>query len=158
MNRLDVLGDLAHGPAASPWRNITTATVVKEMQRNGLVVRQKWLETVHIDEPDEIRALLTWAEHLSAGRRDLGEATVCAWADVHGGVTVIDDGGARRTARERGLTVHGSLWVIAEGIKAGRSSLCSANALVNQLIGSGARYPFKENGFEEWAAKAGLLA
>ena len=56
------------------------------------------------------------------------------------------------------LTVHGSLWVIAEGVNAGRSSVASANNLVNQLIGSGARYPFKENGFEKWAARAGLLA
>ncbi|MCP3800369.1 hypothetical protein NLX83_13980 [Allokutzneria sp. A3M-2-11 16] len=157
-DRLDVLGDLARGPSEGPWRNLTTAAVVAEMRRNNLVVRQDWLEVVHVDEPDELRSVLTWARRLGAGDRDLGETTVCAWADVHGGATVIDDKHARQTAKAFGLTVHGRLWVIAEGIKAGRSTSCSANALVNRLIGSGARFPFRENGFEEWAAKAGLLA
>ncbi|MEV6611382.1 hypothetical protein [Kutzneria sp. NPDC051319] len=76
-DRVDVLGDLA-----SSWRNVSTAAVSAELRRNGLSLAAPWIEIVHVDEPDELRSLFAWAQALGAGARDIGEATVCAWAEV----------------------------------------------------------------------------
>jgi hypothetical protein len=92
-DRVDVLGDLA-----SPWRNVTTAAVGAELRHNGLDLAADWIEIVHVDEPDELRALFSWAQAMDAGPRDLGEATVCAWAEIHGGIPLIDDRAAKRVA------------------------------------------------------------
>ena len=108
-DRVDVLGDLA-----SPWRNVSTATVNGELRRNGLHLAAPWIEIVHVDEPDELRASFAWGQALGAGPRDLGEATVCAWAELHGGVPLIDDGDAKRVAVANGLVAHGTLWLFTE--------------------------------------------
>ena len=44
-DRLDVLGDLASGLPTGRWRNVTTATVLSELDRNGLTADGSWLET-----------------------------------------------------------------------------------------------------------------
>ncbi|MCK2240769.1 MULTISPECIES: hypothetical protein [unclassified Crossiella] len=156
--RLDVVGDLARGPDQEPWRNVTTATVRSEMRRNGLDGTAPWLETVHVDELDEIRALFTWRDRQGATSRDHGETTVCAWAEVHGATAVIDDRAARRTARRHGLhEVHGSLWVFAQGVRSGRATAGGVAGLVNALIATGARYPCQAIGFEAWARQNKLL-
>lgn len=116
-DRLDVFGDLTKS-----YDNVTTAAVVEELARYGLaeaVERSEWLRVVHVDGLDELPALVGWVSRLSAGQHHRGEATVCAWADVHGAVAVIDDDNARRTARRAALDVHGSLWVFAAGVRAG---------------------------------------
>lgn len=155
-DRLDVLGDLASGPPTGRWRNVTTATVLSELGRNGLTADGSWLETVHVEAPEELRALIAWIGRMEAGQRDLGEATVCAWAELNQGTVVIDDAEARKTATKHGLVVHGSLWVFAEAVRCGRISSAAASGLVNELIASGARYPCPADGFETWVRRMRL--
>ncbi|MGO1049162.1 hypothetical protein [Crossiella sp. CA198] len=155
--RLDVVGDLARGTDHEPWRNVTTATVLSELRRNDLAVTASWLESVHVDELDTLKAVFTWQARLDAGARDHGETTVCAWAEVHGATVVTDDQAAREAAAAHGLTVHGSLWVFAQGVNAGRSTAAGVNGLVTALIATGARYPCGPQGFEVWARKNKLL-
>lgn len=82
---------------------------------------------------------------------------MCAWAELNHATVVIDDGDARKTAAQHGLSVHGSLWVVAQAVRCGRIRLAAANGLVNELIASGARYPCPANGFETWAKRTGLV-
>jgi len=103
-DRLDVLGDCAKGPEAARWRNVTTATVVSELERNGLTPGLGWLEIVHVDELDELLATMKWTTHMGVNASqgaNLGEATVCAWAEVHGGTAIIDEKDAREVAPQR---------------------------------------------------------
>ena len=130
-DRVDVLGDLA-----SPWRNISTATVNGELRRKGLNLVAPWIEIVHVDEPDELRSLLTWAQTLGAGPRD-----------------------AKRVAVANGLDAHGTLWLFTEAVNTGRCSLASVSGLVNVLMDHGARYPAKirNEGFAAWARAQKLV-
>ena len=153
-DRVDVMGDLA-----SPWRNVSTAAVRAELRRNGLNLTADWIEIVHVDELDELRALFSWAQALDAGPRDIGEATVCAWTEIHGGIPLIDDRNAKRTAIANGLDAHGTLWLFVEAVHAGRITLNGASGLVSTLIEHGARYPakIKAEGFAAWARAQKLV-
>jgi hypothetical protein len=66
--RLDVLADYAKGTPAEPWRNVTTTPIVKELERNGIKSNLAWLEVVHLDELDELLALVRWANRLDVER------------------------------------------------------------------------------------------
>jgi predicted nucleic acid-binding protein len=159
-DRLDVLGDCAAGTQTSPWRNVTTATVVNELKRNALQIDLSWLEVVHVDELNELLATLKWTERMGVDPSlgaNIGEATVCGWAEVHGATAIIDDGDARDVAARNGLPVHGSLWVVAEAVRAGRITLPAASGFVDALISTGARYPCGVGGFVAWAQKNRLV-
>lgn len=154
-DRLDVFGDLAKS-----YDNVTTAAVLEELAGHGLseaVLRADWLRIVHVDGLKELSALVGWVGRLSAGAHHRGEATVCAWADVHGATAVIDDGDARRTAGVAGLEVHGSLWVLAAGVRGGALSEPAADGLVATLVRDGARYPLHGDAFSSWARARGLM-
>jgi predicted nucleic acid-binding protein len=154
-DRLDVFGDVAKA-----YDNVTTAAVVDELAGYGLAEtaeRSDWLRIMHVDGLRELPALVAWIGRLSAGVHHRGEATVCAWADVHGAIAVIDDGDARRAARTAGLEVHGSLWVLVTGVRAGALSEPAADGLVATLIRAGARYPLQGQAFSSWARASGLL-
>ncbi|MGF1651717.1 MAG: hypothetical protein ACFCUP_00150 [Actinomycetales bacterium] len=154
-DRLDVLGDLAAGPVEESWRNVTTTAVWSEVRDADRP--PGWLEVVHVDDLPELQALFRWQARLSSGVRDLGETTVPAWADVHGATAIIDDTQARRVAARHGAAVHGSLWVVAQAVRAGRCSATSASAFVDVMGRSGFRLPFPTGDFVEWAKASGLL-
>ncbi|WP_433263496.1 hypothetical protein ACQPZF_32365 [Actinosynnema sp. CS-041913] len=154
-----MLGDCAYG-SPEPWRNVTTATVISELERNDVLLPLDWIEVVHVDELDELLATVRWSEAMGvdpARGANLGEATVCAWAEVHGAMAIIDDQDAREVAARAGLPVHGSLWVITEAVRAGRISPASASSFVDILIKTGARYPCGLGGFVPWARGKGLV-
>lgn len=112
---------------------------------------------VHVDALNELQSLARWVGVVSNGEHSRGEATVLAWAEVHAGVAIVDDHSARRTATRHGLLAHGTLWVIAEAVNAGKIQRSSANSFVNTLLRFGARYPFRPDGFETWAVQQGLM-
>lgn len=159
-DRLDVLGDLARGPADSPWRNVTTETVVAELRRNGPPGDLSWLDVFSVDELDELTAMIWWAERLGVDQAkgaNLGEATVCAWASCHDGTAIIDDRDARTVATRNKIDVHGSLWVVANAVNCGRTTKPAASRFVDSLIDAGARYPCAAGEFNEWAASQNLI-
>ena len=156
VDRLDVLGDLARGSAENPWRNFTTAAVVEELAgHNGAC--PDWLQTVHVDGIAELSSLALWLDRVATSTHSKGEATVLAWADCHKAIAIVDDADARRVAQSYGLEVHGLLWAVAAAINCGRWTAAGSSAFVDQLLASGARYPFESGGFEAWASKQGLL-
>ncbi|WP_052681925.1 hypothetical protein [Saccharothrix sp. ST-888] len=157
-DRIDLLADLAREWQGVPRRNITTATVIHELTHANLDISGLgWLELVHVDGLDELGALVRWMAVVSGERSNQGEATVLAWAEVHGGTAVIDDADARRAAQTHGLPVQGSLRVLAEALKEGRVTEYAANAFADALAETGARYPFGPGGFLAWAQRMRLL-
>jgi predicted nucleic acid-binding protein len=152
-DRLDVIGDICR-----QWRNITTAAIVEELQLHGISIDgHSWLEVTHVDGLNEIVALGRWIDIVSSGQHNRGEATVLAWAEVHGAIAIIDDGDASKVGRKHGITVHGSLWVLAEAIRSGHLVEAAASGLVDALIHEGARFPFGRGQFLKWAYREGLL-
>jgi predicted nucleic acid-binding protein len=158
-DRLDVLGDMACCAALGSPRNVTTAAVVDELRRNGLrVAEQSWLAVEHVDGLDEITAVVKWAALVgSTSQHNRGEATVCAWADVHHAIAIMDDRGARRAAQANGLIAHGSLWLISSAVRVGQITETAASGFTNTLLNAGARYPFQHDGFPFWARQQRLL-
>lgn len=157
-DRLDVLVDIARNLPVAPTRLITTALVADELTRNGLWHRcVPHLEVIELDSLAELTALTRWLAVVSHGSHSRGEATVFAWAEVHGAVVVIDDS-ARLVAQRAGLDAHGTLWILAEAIRAKTLLPSAADALVEALRSEGARLPrFPAGGIEIWARQHGLL-
>ncbi|SDT72257.1 hypothetical protein [Jiangella sp. DSM 45060] len=151
IDRLDVLGDIASG-----WKNVTTAAVIEELETEGVAL-PGWLDVVHVDGLAELVALGSWLQRVSAGARNRGEATVLAWAEVHGAIPIIDDRNARAAAQRGGLDAHGLLWVVAAAVKSDRITRPAASGFVDAMLASGARYPFEPGGFVDWATEHSLL-
>lgn len=157
IDRLDVLGDLAAGPVEDRWRHHTTAAVAQEITALGEIL-PPWLEVVHVDAIGELRALGRWIERVSSETHSQGEATVLAWAECHDATAIVDDSDARRVAKVHGLKVHGLVWLAAQAINQGRWSAPSVSNFLDQMIASGARYPFETAGFESWGRQQGLFS
>jgi predicted nucleic acid-binding protein len=152
--RLDVLADCSRGHPDGPWRNVITQAVVDELERHGMGAADlPGFEVVHVDGLDETVVLAKWVRQLAAGEHNRGETPVCAWAEVHGAVAMLDDKAAREVARSAGLRVHGSLWLIRSALSRGRMTVAAAGGLADALIADGARYPFKSGGFGAWHAR-----
>jgi predicted nucleic acid-binding protein len=66
-----------------------------------------WLEIVACDGLAELRAFAHYVRVLGAGERDIGEASVLAWAEVNDEIAVIDERAGTQAAQARGVTVHG---------------------------------------------------
>lgn len=117
-----------------------------------------WLSVEAVDHLDELRAFIRYAQIMGAGRRHLGEATALAWAEVHGGIAIVDDEAAKKAARRQGVRCHGSLWLILEGFRAAILTEAEACELVDVLRDTNARFPADGATLFEWARKQGLLA
>lgn len=157
-DKTDMLHDFARTWSGGPRRNVTTQTVHHEITRQGLELRGlDWLDVVRLDDLDELNQLVVWMDRVSGQKSNQGEATVLAWADVHGAVAVVDDGDARRIGRRHGLAVCGSLRVVAEAVADGRTTEYVATTFVDTLIGTGMRYPCQLGQFIPWAKQNGLV-
>ena len=148
-DRADVLLHLSGAASRGTTRHITTLAVVQELAGNGLGPPPE-IETVPVDGLLELVALADWVGRLSSSRHNRGEATICAWAQVHNAIAIVDDRDARTAAQRAGLNVHGSLWLVARAVQAGSTDLGSAGNLVDTLLAAGARYPFAAGGFAVW--------
>ena len=156
-DRVDVLAQLAR-----PFHNVSTRVVMSELQDYGLaatVLDPGWLEVVPLDGLHELRAFVEWSQRFGLNSaQDAGEATVLAWAQVHRAVAMVDDGDARRSGQGAGLTVHGTLWLLAQAVRSGVETPSSVAGLLRVLQGSGARYPAEAVlDFSQWALRQGLL-
>jgi predicted nucleic acid-binding protein len=153
--RLDVLGDIA-----KRFDNVTTAAVLDELDTYVLgeeVRLTGWVRAVHVDGLTELPALVRWTNLLSVDVHHRGEATVCAWAEVHGATAIIDDADARVAAAKGGVDVHGSLWVMAGAVRDGALAEVAADRFVELLVREGARFPDMPNGFSAWARSGRMI-
>ncbi|BBA99662.1 hypothetical protein RVR_6379 [Actinacidiphila reveromycinica] len=157
-DKTDVLHDFARTWSGGLRHNVTTQTVRHEITRHGLKLDGlDWLDVVHLDDLDELNQLVVWMDRVSGQKSNQGEATVLAWADVHGAVAVIDDGDARRIGRRYGIGVCGSLRIVAEAVGEGRTTEYVATTFVDALIGTGMRYPCQPGQLIPWAKQNSLI-
>jgi predicted nucleic acid-binding protein len=94
---------------------------------------------------------------LGSGARDIGEAATLAWAEVHGATAVLDDAAARRAGKERGVDVHGTLWLVANGLRSSLLTEDQAISLVDALRLAEAWLPCDGRGFLDWCRRERLL-
>jgi predicted nucleic acid-binding protein len=156
VGRVHDLLDLADHSGECDGRHVTSAAVVRQLALLDLAVPGR-LEVVNVDDPSEVEALARWLDRTSSGPAGRVQATVCAWAEVHGAAAVLDDRGTRRVAPRGGLTAFGTLRVVARAVASGQVSGDAASGLVDRLIAAGARYPHGPGGFLPWARDAGHL-
>ena len=139
--------------------------VVRDEIRTGSVTRPEleaveraeWLRRGELSTDTELLAFARWATLIGSGTHDLGEASVFAFAEVEGTISVIDDRPATRVGRAHGLDVHGSLWMIGGFCRSGKLTEHAASRMIDALRGVGARLPCTGNEFPGWARRQGLL-
>jgi predicted nucleic acid-binding protein len=157
--RLAVLDQLT-----SRYRRVVPRAVLDEIRAGESqyppladVRNADWLELVACDGLAELQALARYFQVLGSGQRDIGEASVLAWAEVNDGVAVVDERAATRAGQQRGVIIHGTLWLIANGVKTGVLPLMDAERLVDQLRAAEAWLPCTGAEFLSWAKDRGLL-
>jgi hypothetical protein len=138
-----VLGELRRGIQVDP--------ALRDIETCG------WLEEVPVVELAELGAFAHYARYLGSGDRDIGEAATLAWAEVHGACAIVDDRPGTIHGRKRGVTVHGSLWLIAGGYTAQLLTERAAMRLVDSLLDTEAWFPCNGSTFFTWARENNLL-
>ncbi|HEX3765192.1 MAG TPA: hypothetical protein VHW23_41130 [Kofleriaceae bacterium] len=159
-DHLDVLERIVDG-----HRCVVTRAVLDEIRRGctlypalSNVAALGWMETVSVDSLDELVAFSHYIRVLGSDDRNIGEASILAWAETSSGIAVVDDQTAVSAARERGVTVRRSLGLLCHGLNRGTLTMADARGLVDSLrVLGGARLPCDGAGFERWAEANGLL-
>lgn len=158
--RLDVLEKLV-----ASYRCITPAEVTTEIH-DGLsehpslakVLSAQWLEVVELVELQEVVAFATYKAELGGEPdKNNGEAAVLAWTSVHGGVAIIDERAGTRIALRDGMVVHGTLWLVVNGLRDDRLARGDAERIVDELIATDMALPVDGAGLIAWAYQEGLL-
>ncbi|WDZ92699.1 hypothetical protein [Nocardiopsis sp. HUAS JQ3] len=161
IDRLDVLGSLLKG-----YECLTTHSVIEEVERNEedsevlrRVVSASWLGRARTDSLAYHGRFLAWSQWLKmTHEHNIGETTLCTYADAHGGTVYMDDKPARKVAERRGLAVRGTAGLVADACCAGTWTVTSASSFMDDLIEAELRLPFHKGGFETWAVRQGLLS
>jgi predicted nucleic acid-binding protein len=146
-------------------RRLVTGAVLAEIERgtdlfSGLadVLSLPWLEIVRSDSVAELVAFAAYTRRLGCtDDRNIGEASVLAYAEANGCAALLDDEVAVQLGRERGLDVRRSLGLIAGAVRDGALRPREAEALVGDLKAGGARYPCTAEEFIDWCHSADLL-
>lgn len=158
--RLDVLEDLV-----AAYRCITLAEVANELHAGlaehpslAKVLAAPWLEVIELRELDEIVAFARYKSELGGGPdRNTGEAAVLGWTAVHGGIAIIDERAGTRIAHRDGIDVHGTMWLVANGVRSGRLARPVAEQIIDELVATDMVLPVDGAGFFAWAYDEGLL-
>ena len=118
-----------------------------------------WLKQVELQELPELAAFARYKGELGGGpERNNGEAAVLARVSVNGGMAIIDEVAARATGDRDHLQVHGSLWLLIRSFKTRVHDRATAEAIVDDLIGTGMRLPVDSGAaLFAWAYGAGIL-
>lgn len=158
-DRLDVLANMVIGHPCA-----TTPVVLNELRTGaeqhpalGSALELDWMRIIPLDQPTEIRCFATWVRRIGAGARDMGEASVFAAAESHGGIAVTDDKGATQVGRAHGLSVHGTIWLLAGSCGTGKLTEAGAGAIIDALRQTGHRLPCTGTEFPDFARVRGLL-
>lgn len=159
-NRLDVLDRLSQGR-----RRTVTRAVLDEIERGrgkypqlSAVAVAPWLEVVPVDSLDALITFNSLVRSLGTDSRNIGEASVLAWAKHSDGMAIIDDNTAVQLARGQHIAVRRSLALVSTGLQRAWITLEDTRTLIDDLITEGgARLPCTGASFEAWAEQHGLL-
>ena len=144
---------------------IAPAQVVQELIRGvslhpalAAAVSLPWINIVELTETPELVAFARYKTELGGGvDQNNGEASVLAWASVHGGTALIDERAGTRAARRDNIEVHGTLWLVTNAIRSGKLSDSEAIKIIDQLAATNMTLPTDGRDFLAWARAEGLL-
>jgi predicted nucleic acid-binding protein len=120
-------------------------------------VRQAaWLQ-VATEDPATLATFAVYTRQIGRNGKNLGEASVLAWAKTHGATAVLDDQTGFKLAKREGITVTRSLTLIAEGVRTQILSDSQAEVIVDQLRDAEAYFPCSGSEFLSWARQQGHL-
>ncbi|CRK60597.1 hypothetical protein [Alloactinosynnema sp. L-07] len=159
IDRLDVLRDLLVADQC-----YTTYVVLNEI-KDGVhthpllasALEMDWVRPRRLDSISELDCFAKWIERVGAARRNQGEASVFAAAELLGGIAITDDGDARKVASKFGLAVHGTIWLLARACNDSKLTPVAAGNLVDMLQASGMRLPCTGAEFPSWCHERGLI-
>lgn len=149
--RWDMLGDIV-----SESRCTATDMVIHELA-NGVanhpslkdVLDAEWLHGTALETLEEVRLFVEHRRTL-----DAGEASTLAWAEAHDAIAIVDERAGVNVAKQRGIAVHGTLWLIAEAVNSRLVNERQANAIVDDMRATHAWLPDE---FSAWARREGLI-
>jgi predicted nucleic acid-binding protein len=158
-DRLDVLQTLLAGTEC--W---ITGIVLDELRIGAgqhpsiaSALGLEWLTVAQQDTVDELTDFARWSRRLGNGTRNHGEASVFALAERLDAITIVDDREAVRTGRAYGLSVHGTVWLLATACRANKMTLVEAGNLIDALRAAEMRLPCTGAEFPRFAQQHGLL-
>jgi predicted nucleic acid-binding protein len=167
-------GPLSHF-ARSEWLGVLKAMtapytvvipdMVEEELRTGAardarlraVLDAPWVERVELRSSDELHWFAQFSERLVVRERNLGETAVLAYAKANMVTAVLDDGAARRIARDFDIARRPTLSLLCEAVRQGLLTIKLVSALADDLIATQYHLPFPPGGFEGWASDNGML-
>lgn len=159
-DRIDVLGSLPAGQVC-----LTTTVVIEELKRGvskypqlAVMADQEWLTIERMDSSlSRLTGFISWANRIGSDpERDLGEASVMAVAEELGATAIMDDLSAKRIVKRYHTEVHGTLWLLAEFWRDGKSTKVGVCNLIDPLLDSGMRLPCGRGEFPDFARRKKL--
>ena len=153
--RWDMLGDIV-----SESRCTATDVVGRELA-NGVahhpslrdVLDAEWLQHAALETSDEIGLFAEYSRTL-----DAGEASTLAWAEAHDAIAIMDERAGVNVAKQRGIAVHGTLWLIAEALNSRLVNERQAIRIVDDMLAAHAWFPFDHgDAFIAWARGEGII-
>ena len=122
------------------------------------VLNADWIARSPLLSDDEIGAYTKFASFLVSGDHNRGEASVLAYAQVHGALAIVDDGAGRKHAKRAGIDFQGTLALLCEAIRCGQLSVDVVSHIADHMLETEYRLPFKPGGFAVWAKQNGLTS
>jgi predicted nucleic acid-binding protein len=96
---------------------------------------------VSCDDLEELYRFGDYMNRLGNLKRNAGEASVLAWAEVHSAAAYIDDQVACNVGRGRGVRVHRTLQLVISAFRASILTEARARELIRSLADADARFP-----------------
>ena len=130
------------------FTRVTTQAVLDEL-RDGAgeypalraALELPWLRIESLGSLEEMKLFAAYLQPLGAGKHNIGEATVLAWAEAHRAIAFTDDELAVQIARRRGVDVKRTLALVARGVRQGLLQEAEAQVLIDELLLADARFP-----------------
>lgn len=120
------------------------------------VLDAEWITTRALASGPELAAFGRFASRLVVGTRNVGEAAVLAYAEVHGAIAIIDDAAGRKAARDFSVPLRPTLALLCHAIRDGLLTTRMVSDLADHLLETEYRLPFGPGGFKKWANEHGL--
>ena len=148
-------------------RRVVTEAILGELDRGRAehpaladVRALPWLEVVTTGSPAELVVFNEYIRILGSVERNIGEASLLAWAEVTSSAAIVmdDDDAVTAARRRKKVTVLRTLTLLCNGLHGRLLTVDAARVLVDELVTTGgARFPCDGSTFVQWAERNGLL-